>query len=41
MFFFFFNEPDEKNVTRYESVSEATLSIIQDMMDKVMDRVLV
>lgn len=41
MFFFFFNEPETQDTPSFDSVSEAILSIVQGMMDKVMDRVLI
>ena len=42
MFFFFFFDKDKKqDIAQYESVSEAIRDIVQTMMDKVMERVLV
>lgn len=41
MFFFFFDTNKKQNTTDYESVSEAIRGIVQTMMDKVMDKVLI
>lgn len=41
MFFFFFNNDNKQDTANYENVSEAIRDIVQTMMDKVMDRVLI
>lgn len=41
MFFFFFDKDKNQDMAQYESVSEAIRDIVQTMMDKVMERVLV
>jgi hypothetical protein len=40
-FFFFFDKNKNQDMAQYESVSEAIRDIVQTMMDKVMERVLV
>ena len=40
-FFFFLDKNKTQNIAEYESVSEAIRDIVQSMMDKVMDRVLI
>lgn len=41
MFYFYFDTGKKQDTTNYESVSEAVRGIVQTMMDKIMDKVLV
>ncbi len=40
-FFFFFDKDKDQEMAKYESVSEAIRVIVQTMMDKIMERVLI